>query len=159
MNTYFYNTSIGKIGITEENHQITKLYFENDKVPSDLYINETPVLKEAARQLFSYLAGELKAFSLPLAPTGTEFMKKTWTGLRKIPYGKTATYGEIADKAGSPKASRAVGMANNRNPIPIFIPCHRVIGANGKLTGYRGGLVLKKVLLDLECSGTEIPSK
>jgi len=159
MNTYFYNTSIGKIGITEENDHITKLYFENDKVPPDLKIKETAVLQEAARQLVGYLAGELKVFTLPLVPAGTEFMKKTWAGLCKIPYGKTATYGEIAAKAGSPKASRAVGMANNRNPIPIFIPCHRVIGANGQLTGYRGGLSLKKVLLDLECSGTEIPSK
>jgi len=159
MNTFFYATSIGRIGITENNGEITNLYFENDKLPPGLHINETPVLKEAARQLGGYLAGELKEFSLPLAPAGTDFMKKIWAGLCEIPYGKTATYGGIAVKTGSPKASRAVGMANNRNPIPIFIPCHRVIGSTGLLTGYRGGLVLKKVLLDLECSGTEIPSK
>ncbi|NJD03183.1 MAG: methylated-DNA--[protein]-cysteine S-methyltransferase [Ruminiclostridium sp.] len=159
MNTCFYKTRIGRIGITESNGKITKLYFENDRLPPDLHIDETPVLKEAARQLKSYLTGELRKFSLSLAPVGTDFMQKIWTGLCEIPYGKTATYGEIAARTGSPNASRAVGMANNRNPVPIFIPCHRVIGANGSLTGYRGGLALKRALLDLERSGIEIPSK
>ena len=159
MNTFFYQTGIGKIGITEKNGEITNLYFESDGLPPDLHINETPALREAARQLDAYLAGKLKEFSLPLAPEGTVFMKQTWAKLCEIPYGKTATYNEIAVKTGSPKASRAVGMANHRNPIPIFIPCHRVIGSNGKLTGYRGGLELKKSLLDLECTGAEIPSK
>ena len=135
MNTFFYETRIGKIGITENHGEITNLYFANDEVQQGLHLCETPILKEAARQLESYLAGGLKEFFLPLAPVGTDFMKKTWAGLCEISYGKTATYGEIAVKTGSPKASRAVGMANNRNPIPIFIPCHRVIGADGSLTG------------------------
>ena len=150
MTAYFYEFEIGKIGIAEKDGKITNLYFENDELPKDLLICETSVLKEAARQLKSYLAGELKEFSLPLAPAGTDFMKKVWTNLCEIPYGKTATYKEIAEKIGSPKAARAVGLANNRNSIPIFIPCHRVIGADGSLTGYRGGLELKKRLLNLE---------
>ena len=150
MATYFYELDIGKIGITESNGTITNVYFAGDVLPSDLQIKETPILKEAAGQLQSYLAGGLKEFSLPLAPAGTPFMKKIWAGLCEIPYGKTATYKEIAAKTGSPKAARAVGLANNRNPIPIFIPCHRVIGADGSLTGYRGGIELKKALLDLE---------
>lgn len=150
MPVFFYELDIGKIGISENNGKITNVYFKDDLLPEDMQISETPVLKEAARQLESYLAGKLTAFSLPLAPDGTAFMKQVWTNLCGIPYGKTATYGEIASKTGSPGAARAVGFANNRNPIPIFIPCHRVIGADGSLTGYRGGLELKKRLLDLE---------
>ncbi|MDD4834304.1 MAG: methylated-DNA--[protein]-cysteine S-methyltransferase [Lutispora sp.] len=150
MPIYFYETDIGKIGIAENNEKITNLYFANDKLPKDIKICETPILKEASHQLKSYLAGELKEFSLALAPIGTDFMKQVWASLCEIPYGKTATYKEIAVKISSPKAARAVGLANNRNPIPIFIPCHRVIGSDGSLTGYRGGHELKKELLDLE---------
>lgn len=159
MNTCFYDTAAGRLGISENNGKITNLYFESDRIPHELHISETPLLKEAARQLDEYLAGRLREFSLPLDPAGTDFMKKTWEELCRIPYGRTATYGQLAEKIGSPKAYRAVGMANNRNPIPIFIPCHRIIGSDGSLTGYRGGLLLKKVLLDLESCGTEIPSK
>ena len=150
VSTYFYEFNIGKIGITESNERITNLYFSGDKLPVDIQIYETPVLKEAARQLTSYLSGELKEFSLLLSPTGTNFMKQTWASLCEIPYGKTASYKEIAVKIGAPNAARAVGLANNRNPIPLLIPCHRVIGTDGSLTGYRGGLELKKRLLDLE---------
>lgn len=100
-----------------------------------------------------YLAGKLKDFKLPLAPAGTEFMLRVWESLRAIPYGETRSYQEIAQSVGNKKASRAVGLANNRNPIPIIIPCHRVIGANGKLTGYRGGLEIKAHLLELEKQG------
>ncbi|GBF34352.1 methylated-DNA--protein-cysteine methyltransferase [Desulfocucumis palustris] len=150
MQICFYECDIGRIGIAENAGRITNLYFTNDKLPREIQICETPILKEAARQLTSYLAGELKEFSLPLAPAGTAFMKKAWTSLCEIPYGKTATYKEIAVRIGAPDAARAVGLANNRNPIPIFIPCHRVIGSDGSLTGYRGGLELKKRLLDLE---------
>lgn len=150
MATYFYEFTIGKIGISEDRGSITHVHFINDAEPEDREIKETPVLKEAARQLESYLRGERKEFSLVLAPAGTAFMKQVWTHLRAIPYGETATYKEIAAKIGKPQAARAIGLANNRNPIPIFIPCHRVIGTNGSLTGYRGGLELKKILLDLE---------
>ncbi|MEA4849709.1 MAG: methylated-DNA--[protein]-cysteine S-methyltransferase [Clostridiaceae bacterium] len=145
-----YQSESGTIGITEKDDRITNVYITKDELPEDLQLCETPLLKEAARQLDSYFAGELKEFSLPLEPSGTAFMKQVWAALCEIPYGKTATYGEIAGKVGRPKAARAVGLANNRNPIPIFIPCHRVIGTDGSLTGYRGGLEMKKRLLELE---------
>jgi len=148
----FYESEIGRIGIMEKDGSITAVYINGDDLPGDEEICETPVLKEAVRQLKGYFAGELREFSLPLEPKGTDFMKKVWNALYEIPYGKTATYGEVAKKIGSPKACRAVGLANNKNPIPIFIPCHRVIGANGSLTGYRGGLAIKQKLLELEKS-------
>ncbi|MBP2637471.1 MAG: cysteine methyltransferase [Firmicutes bacterium] len=147
---YFYETDIGKIGIAEKNGSITNLYFANDNLPKDVEIYEAPILKEAAQQLKSYLAGTLTNFSLPLEPGGTAFMKQVWGSLCEIPYGKTASYKSIAEKIGNPNAARAVGLANNRNPIPIFIPCHRVVGANGALVGYRGGLELKNKLIKME---------
>lgn len=150
MPTVFYESAIGRIGITENEGKITKVHIADDELPKDMQLCETPLLKEAVKQLESYFAGELKEFTLPLEPCGTAFMKKVWAALCEIPYGKTATYGDIAGKVGKPKAARAVGHANNRNPIPIFIPCHRVVGADGSLTGYRGGLEMKKKLLDLE---------
>ena len=113
-------------------------------------VNRFAALKEAAQQLDAYWAGELLDFDLPLAAKGTPFQQKVWRALRKIPYGTTATYGQIAKKIGSPTASRAVGAANGRNPIAIVVPCHRVIGANGTLTGYAGGLDMKRQLLDHE---------
>lgn len=150
MPIFFYESEAGRIGITEKDGKITNVYITGDEVPKDVQLCETPLLKEAVRQLERYFAGELKEFSLPLEPSGTVFMKQVWSALCEIPFGKTATYGEIAEKVGRPKAARAVGLANNRNPIPIFIPCHRVIGADGSLTGYRGGLEMKKKLLELE---------
>lgn len=150
MPTVFYESKIGRIGITEKDGSITNVYITNAELPKDIQLCETPLLREAVKQLDSYFLGELKEFTLPLEPHGTVFMKKVWTALCGIPYGMTATYGEIAAKISAPKAARAVGLANNRNPIPIIIPCHRVIGANGSLTGYAGGLEMKKKLLDLE---------
>lgn len=150
MNTYFYESDLGQIAISEDNGSITNVYFMDEELPKDINICETPILQEAARQLKIYFAGEPIEFTLPLAPRGTPFMKRVWAALCQIPYGKTASYKDIAVKAGSPKGARAVGLANNRNPIPIFIPCHRVIGADGSLIGYRGGLELKKKLLNLE---------
>jgi methylated-DNA-[protein]-cysteine S-methyltransferase len=150
MNICFYNTIIGKIGIAEIDGSITNLYFENDTLPQNVTECETPLLSEASQQLDRYLGGELKKFTLPLYPVGTPFMKQVWAQLCDIPYGQTVTYKEIAIKTGNEKAARAVGLANNRNPIPIFIPCHRVIGTNGTLTGYRGGLAVKKILIDME---------
>jgi methylated-DNA-[protein]-cysteine S-methyltransferase len=107
-------------------------------------------LGEAVRQLRAYFAGELQAFDLPLAPQGTPFQLAVWKHLCEIPYGETISYGELARRIGNPNASRAVGLANGSNPIPIVIPCHRVIGSNGKLTGYGGGLPIKEKLLGLE---------
>jgi len=113
-----------------------------------------PVLDAAEQQLAEYFAGERTVFDLPLANDGTQFQQKVWSELRKIPYGQTATYGEIAARLGYDNAvSRAVGAANGANPIPIIVPCHRVIGANGALTGYAGGLDRKTTLLNLENPG------
>ena len=152
---FYYETSLGGIGIAEEGGCITNLYFPSDEVPTGVYdISETALLKEAHHQLLDYLAGRRHSFTLPLRPGGTPFQQSVWQCLTQIPYGKTVSYSEIAASAGSSKACRAVGLANNRNPIPILIPCHRVIGKNGKLTGYRGGLELKEELLKLEqCDG------
>lgn len=110
----------------------------------------SPPLEEAWRQLEEYFAGQRREFDLPLSPAGTAFQQKVWAALRAIPYGGTASYGEIAARVGNPQARRAVGMANNRNPLPILIPCHRVLGADGSLTGYAGGLEVKRFLLALE---------
>jgi methylated-DNA-[protein]-cysteine S-methyltransferase len=102
------------------------------------------------RELHAYFRGELERFAQPLAPGGTPFQRKVWNELSGIPYGETISYGELANRIGNPHASRAVGLANGSNPIPIVIPCHRVIGSNGKLTGYGGGLPIKEKLLALE---------
>lgn len=113
--------------------------------------DDHPVLVEAVRQLSAYFAGDLKEFDLPVAPAGSDFQRRVWAQLREIGYGETASYGEVARRLGmTPAASRAVGLANGRNPIPIVIPCHRVVGSNGTLTGYAGGIRRKQVLLDLE---------
>lgn len=111
---------------------------------------EHPLLKRAAEQLDAYFSGRLKRFDLPLAPVGTAFQEQVWNQLLAIPWGETRSYGEIAAALGNPGASRAVGLANNRNPLPIIIPCHRVIGSSGELTGYGGGLAHKIRLLQLE---------
>ncbi len=150
MNIFFHQTILGKIGIVEESGIIKHLLFENDKTIPDAEIKETEVIREAFRQLDAYLAGKLRVFTLPLDPDGTDYMKKIWKLLQEIPYGETASYKDIAAASGNDKASRAVGLANNRNPVPVFIPCHRVIGSNGKLVGYGGGLDIKKKLLDIE---------
>jgi methylated-DNA-[protein]-cysteine S-methyltransferase len=107
----------------------------------------------ATDQLAAYFAGDLTEFDLPLAPDGTEFQRRVWAALRTIPYGTTTSYGELAGQLGNPGASRAVGLANGRNPIAIVVPCHRVIGADGRLTGYGGGLDRKRWLLDHELAG------
>ena len=143
-------TDIGMIGISEEDGKITNLWLNCAGFPIDFKEKETALLHKAFIQLEEYLSGKRKDFSLPLHPSGTVFQQKVWDALLNIPYGQTASYGDIAKVVGSPKASRAVGMANNKNPIAIFIPCHRVIGANKKLVGYGGGLHIKQKLLNLE---------
>lgn len=115
--------------------------------------DDIPPFEETKRQLTAYFEGRLKEFDLPLAPQGTAFQRLVWDALLRIPYGATLSYGELARRIGSPGASRAVGLANGRNPISIIVPCHRVIGANGKLTGYGGGLPNKEKLLTLEAWG------
>ncbi len=111
---------------------------------------EAEPFKTAADQLDAYFAGVLTRFDLPLAPVGSEFRQRVWAALQEIPYGQTESYGELAERIGSPGGARAVGLANGKNPIGIIIPCHRVVGADGSLTGYGGGLDRKKQLLDLE---------
>ncbi len=120
----------------------------------DWIFNEKP-FAEARKQLTDYFAGERKTFDLPLNPTGTKFQRQVLDELQKIPYGTTCSYGDIASRIGRPKAVRAVGAANGRNPIPIIIPCHRVIGASGDLTGFGGGLPAKEALLRLELENSQ----
>ena len=135
--------------IAEEDGRITQVSFGSfDK--ADGIKKETAVLTEAKEQLEEYFEGRRKEFHLPLAPGGTPFQKKVWEALQSIPYGETRSYKDIAVQIGNEKACRAVGMANNRNPIGIIIPCHRVVGSNGKLIGYAGGLEKKAFLLELE---------
>ena len=138
-------TPLGLMCLTEENGALTR--FSPGKCDRQ---DETPLLLEAQRQLAEYFSGERTRFELPLAPVGTVFQAKVWAALRTIPYGETRSYGEIAAQIGAPKASRAVGTANHRNPLPVLIPCHRVIGADGSLTGYGLGTEVKALLLALE---------
>lgn len=146
----YYNGPIGKIGIVENEGVITHVYFEDELKDKIIEEGNSKLLEEACKQLKEYFQGMRKEFDLPLKPTGTPFMESVWKALQDIPYGQTKSYKDIAEAVGNAKACRAVGLANNRNPIPIFIPCHRVIGANGKLVGYGGGLHIKEYLLELE---------
>lgn len=147
---WYYKTSIGKIAIAEEDGAVSHILFQGDMSLENYEKKETKTIKEAAKQLKAYFEGKLKKFDVPLLLQGTAFQKECWQALMEIPYGQTCTYKDIAVKIGNPKAVRAVGMSNNRNKIPIIIPCHRVIGSNGKLVGFAGGLDTKQQLLDLE---------
>lgn len=149
-NSFYYDTKIGRIQIEENGEAITKIDYVQRDIEENSEVKETVLLKEAFKQLNEYFEGKRNVFDLPLAPEGTEFQKKVWNALKEIPFGETKSYGEIAKIIGNEKASRAVGMANNKNPIMIVIPCHRVIGSNGKLVGYAGGLEVKGMLLNLE---------
>ncbi len=120
------------------------------RTPGHGWIEDNTIFPDAVFQLGEYFDGRLKKFNLELQPNGTDFQKQVWQALLTIPYGTTVTYGGIAEQINNPKAFRAVGLANRCNPIPIIIPCHRVIGKNGKLTGFAGGLDIKQMLLDLE---------
>ncbi len=148
-----YDTPIGRLVISGEKGKVEQLLFPLEALnfePDSAWEYDRTCFKEILSQLDDYFAGKRKTFSLNLHPIGTEFQKKVWSELEKIPYGETINYGELAKRIGNPKASRAVGAANGKNPIPIVIPCHRVIGKNGSLTGFGGGLDIKKQLLDLE---------
>lgn len=145
------NTIIGKVRIIEEDGYIIELQINKDfDKNEDILEKDTNILKNTERQLSEYFSGKRNTFDLKLNPKGTDFMKKVWIELLNIPYGETRTYKEVAEKIGNPKGARAVGMANNKNPIPIIIPCHRVIGKNKKLVGYALGLDMKEFLLNLE---------
>jgi methylated-DNA-[protein]-cysteine S-methyltransferase len=152
--TYF-ESPIDPILLTSDGAALTGLYMVERKhgpeVGSDWVRNDDAApFAEAQRQLADYFAGVLTEFDLPLTPEGTEFQRRVWTELTCIPYGQTISYGELARRIGQPGSARAVGLANGRNPISIVVPCHRVIGANGKLVGYGGGLPRKQALLALE---------
>lgn len=144
-----HKTPLGNITLVEEDDQLTALHFGITPGAAALQ-HPTPLLLTAARQLDEYFAGKRQVFTLPLSPSGTPFQLQCWDALCRIPYGETISYGEQARMIGNPKACRAVGMANNRNHLPILIPCHRVIGKNGSLIGYSNGLHIKEFLLDHE---------
>lgn len=147
-NRYHYKSPIGTICIEEQNGAVTGLYIEEDyEKEKDC---EVDLLKETNRQLAEYFEGKRTVFDVPVALKGTVFQQKVWKALQEIPYGETRSYGELARAIGSPKASRAVGGANHNNPVMIIVPCHRVIGANGRLVGFGGGLEAKAYLLKLE---------
>jgi methylated-DNA-[protein]-cysteine S-methyltransferase len=151
------DSPIGPLTLVADNGAIIGLYMDLQRHrPDDEQLGEADLgplaepLKAAAEQLDAYFAGTLTRFTLPLAPRGSEFQRRVWAALQDIPYGETQSYGELAARIGAPGAARAVGLANGRNPIAVVIPCHRVIGSQGKLTGFGGGLDRKKHLLDLE---------
>ena len=143
-----FNSPIGPLTLHAENGALTSVWMEDRDLLE--HIDDTAPLDEARRQLEAYFAGELREFDLPLAPAGSEFQLGVWRELAKIPYGETISYGELAKRVGDPTKARAVGAANGRNPLPVIVPCHRVIGADGSLTGFGGGLDRKRRLLELE---------
>jgi methylated-DNA-[protein]-cysteine S-methyltransferase len=154
-NYAIFQTPIGKITVAENGRAITNLLFAGEKPKPDWTEQETDLLKKAGAQLAEYFAFERREFDLPLETEGTPFQRSVWDALQDIPYGETRSYGQVAAAIGNPKASRAVGMANHNNPISIIIPCHRVIGANGSLVGFGGGLDVKDYLLTLERKNSE----
>ncbi len=155
-NTILYSaidTPIGELTLTSDGRSVTGVYMQNQKhgaTRTKDWRRDDAALKQPRAQLQAYFTGELREFDLPLAAEGTPFQRRVWRALCDIPYGETISYGELARRIGQPTASRAVGLANGQNPISIVVPCHRVIGANGSLTGYGGGLDRKRWLLGHE---------
>lgn len=156
MSTIYYDylpTPIGKLLLAMDGQGLRHVHFETGRdrlEPGEGWEPGAGALHEARAQLKAYFAGKLTTFDLPLAPHGTEFQQRVWLELLRIPYGETTNYGDIARRLGDVQATRAVGAANGRNPLPIIVPCHRVIGADGSLTGFGGGLPVKRWLLDHE---------
>lgn len=157
MTRYFttMGSPVGELMLTSDGEALTGLFMEEHaggprNGPEAGWKREAAPFRDAVAQLRAYFAGESESFTLPLAPVGTDFQKKVWAALAAIPYGETRSYGEVAQGIGQRGASRAVGLANGSNPISIIVPCHRVIGANGTLTGYGGGLERKRWLLEHE---------
>ena len=157
----YLDTPIGELLLAGEDDALSLVSFpegsmRRDPEPDWIY-NEKPFVA-ARRQLAEYFAGERREFDLPLKLSGTEFQMSVLEALQRIPYGETTSYAEIAERVGRPKAVRAVGAANGRNPIPIIVPCHRVIGSHGELTGFGGGLDTKEALLRLEAEHSQFPN-
>jgi methylated-DNA-[protein]-cysteine S-methyltransferase len=140
------DTPIGTLWLARDERGLTRIDFQGPEGAND----SDALLAEAEAQLHAYFAGERQRFELPLAPAGTDFQRRVWAAVERIPYGETTTYSALAGELGRPAACRAVGAANGRNPLPVIIPCHRVVGMTGALTGYGGGLEVKRALLDLE---------
>jgi methylated-DNA-[protein]-cysteine S-methyltransferase len=154
MKVFVYQSPVGPLSLASNGDALTGLAFATQTHPCRALHGaeqgDDAILREARRQLAAYFKSDLKTFDLPLAPQGTDFQQRVWNALLKIPFGKTSSYADVAVKIGAPKAMRAVGAANGRNPIAIIVPCHRVIGANGALTGFGGGMERKQFLLALE---------
>ncbi len=151
MNYQYLDSPVGRLRLVSNGERLIAIEFEN--LQTDAAEGEEctdPALKACGKQLREYFAGKRQEFDLPLSPTGTEFQKNVWRALKAIPYGELRSYRDIAESLQKPKAVRAVGAANGRNPLPIVVPCHRVIGSDGSLTGFAGGLAAKRVLLRLE---------
>ncbi len=149
-----YDSPIGPLTLASDGKALIQVEFENGKYPLPQHpLGNDKILDQARRELDAYFAGKLREFKVKVAPAGTEFQRRVWAALQTIPYGATRSYAQQAVLVGSPKATRAVGAANGRNPIPVIIPCHRVIGANGSLTGFGGGMERKQILLELEQGG------
>ena len=149
----YLSSPIGSLLLAADSTGLREITFPKNGTPASPqpdWIEDESALADTIRQLRAYFAGDLETFDLPLKPQGTPFQQRVWNELLNIPYGETISYGELATRIGNPNASRAVGLANGSNPSPIIIPCHRVIGSNGKLTGYGGGLPIKEKLLALE---------
>ena len=153
MPTRCIKTPLFTLIVTEQDGAIVLARFAGDNDPALPCTDDTPLLRQAEQELTAYANGTLTRFTLPVVPAGTAFMRQVWAQLQAIPYGITRTYGEVAALCGSPRAARAVGGACNRNPIAVLIPCHRVIGSNGALTGFAAGLNTKDTLLRLERDG------
>jgi methylated-DNA-[protein]-cysteine S-methyltransferase len=153
MNYTWMDSPVGRLLLAGDQAGLRSVSFATSNragVVREDWVEDVAALKDAVRQLRAYFAGVLQEFDLELAPVGTEFQLRVWKALREIPYGKTISYGELAKRVGNVKASRAVGLANGCNPIAIIVPCHRVIGSDGSLTGFGGGLRNKEILLELE---------
>jgi methylated-DNA-[protein]-cysteine S-methyltransferase len=150
MNFQYLDTPIGTLRLLSNGVQLVNIEFAGQYGATDAVENSDTVLAACAAQLTAYFAGKRRHFDLPLAPRGTPFQRSVWAALANIPYGQLRSYRDIAWSIGNPAAVRAVGAANGRNPLPIVVPCHRVIGSNGALTGFAGGLEVKRFLLDLE---------
>lgn len=147
----YLKSPVGTLRLAASETGLTHVLFAREAGRADAAeSSDSPLLARTVRQLEEYFDGERREFDLPLAPEGTPFQLETWRALREIPYGTTISYGELARRLGKPRAVRAVGAANGRNPLSIIVPCHRVIGADGTLTGYGGGLEVKRRLLELE---------
>lgn len=150
------HSPVGRLLLAAQDDRLCVIEFERNRYPAKRGEHwrqgDSALLREAQQQIDAYFAGRLRSFELPLAPAGTDFQREVWSMLARIPYGETWSYGELARHLGKPGAVRAVGAANGRNPLPIVLPCHRVIGADGSLTGFGGGLPIKQFLLQLECA-------